>query len=474
MEKVLIVDDDARFSNDIASLLKEQYKIQMAISGRGCLEALKKGDVSVVLLDMKLPDFNGVELVERIHKEVDPLMPIIIVTNYGQIENAVEAMRRGAEDFMQKGFNINLLMEKIHKALESRALKMRVRSLQAGYEGPNDEFIFASAAVKKLELDIAKIANQDQNVLLIGETGVGKDLVARRIHSVSKRKDKPYIQVPLSGINDALMGSELFGHVRGAFTGAHSERAGFFEAANGGTVYLPEISALSHDVQLKLLNFMQYKTIVKVGQDVSKVPPITLEVRLIMAANERDLHSLLSSGRIRNDFYQRAGLRLEIPPLRERKDAIRPLAEYFLRKHTPTGSNVKYRLSPEVIEAFMSYEWEGNVRELEEAIRTAITFSESDVLTLNDFRGCRFAGHNSFPGPFDLFESRQSYKSAELAFRERYFRSLIASVDGDVSRAAELSGMTPQGLRKTLKQLGIVSNGGTQADQKTHGRRKHS
>ena len=474
MEKVLIVDDDTRFSSDIASLLKEQYRIERAVSGRGCLEALKKGDVSVVLLDMKLPDFNGVELVERIHRDLDPLLPIIIVTNYGQIENAVEAMRRGAEDFMQKGFNINLLREKINKALERRELKMKVRSLQAGYEGPNDEFVFESPVMQRLDLDIAKIANQDQNVLLIGETGVGKDLVARRIHSTSKRKEKPYIQVPLSGISDALMGSELFGHVRGAFTGAHSERAGFFEAANGGTVYLPEISALSHDVQLKLLNFMQYKTIVKVGQDVSKVPPITLEVRLIMAANERDLHSLLSSGRIRNDFYQRAGLRLEIPPLRDRKEAIRPLTEYFLRKHTPTGSNVKYRLSPEVIEAFMSYEWEGNVRELEEAIRTAITFSESDVLTLKDFRGCRFAGHNSFHGSFDLFGSGQSYKAAESAFRDRYFRSLIASAEGDVSRAAGLSGMTPQGLRKTLKQLGIVTDREKKAGQKTHGRRKHS
>lgn len=473
MEKVLIVDDDTRFANDIASLLKEQYQIQMAISGRGCLEALKKGDVSVVLLDMKLPDFNGVELVERIHKEVDPLIPIIIVTNYGQIENAVEAMRRGAEDFMQKGFNINLLTEKIHKALESRALKMRVRSLQAGYEGPNDEFIFESVSMKKLELDIAKIANQDQNVLLTGETGVGKDLVARRIHATSKRKDKPYIQVPLSGISDALMGSELFGHVRGAFTGAHSERAGFFEAANGGTVYLPEISSLSQDVQLKLLNFMQYKTIVKIGQDISKVPPITLDVRLIMAANERNLHSLLSSGRIRNDFYQRAGLRLEIPPLRERKEAIRPLAEYFLRKYTPKGSNVKYRLSPEVIAAFMSYGWEGNVRELEEAIRTAITFSESDVLTLKDFRGCRFAGHDSVPESLNLFETGQSYKAAESAFRDRYFRSLIANADGDVSLAAKRSGMTPQGLRKTLKQLGIVTDRENKTDRKTNEHRKH-
>ncbi len=473
MEKVLIVDDDSRFANDIASLLKEQYQIQMAISGRGCLEALKKGDVSVVLLDMKLPDFNGVELVERIHKEVDPLIPIIIVTNYGQIENAVEAMRKGAEDFMQKGFNINLLREKIRKALERRDLKMKVRSLQAGYEGPNDEFIFASPSMMKLELDIAKIANQDQNVLLIGETGVGKDLVARRIHSTSKRKDKPYIQVPLSGINDALMGSELFGHVRGAFTGAHSERAGFFEAANGGTVYLPEISSLSHDVQLKLLNFMQYKTIVKIGQDISKVPPITLDVRLIMAANERDLQSLLSSGRIRNDFYQRAGLRLEIPPLRERKEAIRPLAEYFLRKHSPAGSNTKYRLSPEVIAAFLSYEWEGNVRELEEAIRTAMTFSESDVLALQDFRGCRFADHKSFAGAYDMIESGQSYKSAESAFRERYFRSLIAKTDGDISLAAKRSGMTPQGLRKTLKQLGIVTDREKKNDRKRNEHRKH-
>ncbi len=472
MEKILIVDDDARFSNDIASLLKEQYKVQMAISGRACLEALKKGDVSVVLLDMKLPDFNGVELVERIHKEIDPLIPIIIVTNYGQIENAVEAMRKGAEDFMQKGFNINLLRERIHKALEGRDLKMRVRSLQAGYEGPNDEFIFASAAMKRLNLDIARIANQDQNVLLIGETGVGKDLIARQIHLRSKRGDKPYIQVPLSAINEGLLGSEIFGHVKGAFTGAHIEKAGFFEAANGGTIYLPEISSLSHDVQVKLLNFMQYKTITKVGQDVSKAPPIALDIRLIMAANEKDIQNLLSSGRIRNDFYQRAGLRLEIPPLRERRDAIKPLVEYFVRKYTPAGSNVRYEISSDVMDVFMQYDWEGNVRELEEGVKTAISFAESALLTLKDFRGCRFANNWERSGTAEHPFFERSYKEAEALFRKSYFSSLLSKVDGDISKAARLSQMTPQGLRKSLKQLGIFSQGNRGSDQKRSRRRK--
>lgn len=469
MEKLLIVDDSVRFLNDVESLLKNEYEILKAASGRSGLEVLKKNNVTVVLLDMRLPDYDGIELVEKIHKDIDPLLPVIIVTDFGKIESAVEAMRKGAEDFVPKGFNINLLREKLSKALGRRRLEMKVRLLQSGYSGPTDEFIFASGVMRKLNLDITKIANQDHDVFLIGETGVGKDIVAREIHLRSKRRDKPYVQAQLHSMNEHLIESELFGHVKWAFTDAKEDKMGLFEFADGGTIYLPEVSTFSEKMQLKLLAFMEQKTVMKMGADPQKNPPLRLDVRLIMAATERNVEALLGSGKVRQDFFRRTGLKLEVPPLRERRDAIGPLAEYFIRKHTPPNSKFRYRLSQEVIEAFMEHEWPENVGELEESIKAAITFSDSDTLTLQDFRGCRFVRMSKGPhsgGPCEIrkrdrliHEGSQtisrSYKDAESEFREEYFTMLLKGTGGDVTRAATISKMTVQGLRKTLKQLGI-------------------
>lgn len=439
---LLIIDDDVNFLNTAKKILQYGFEVTTSKNGKNGIEAFQQYDFQIVLLDMKLPDISGLDVLRRI-KEINPFTPVIIITEYPDFENAVQAMKLGADDYIQKDFNFDLLKSKIEKLLETRDLKVALKYLKTEAELIRNEFIYASEVMRKVKIEIERIANLDVDVLLTGETGVGKDLLAYEIHKLSPRRDKNFVMVNLAGIEPNLVDSELFGTVKGAFTDAVN-RMGKFEYANGGTIYLPEISEIPQSTQIKLLEFLQYKKITRIGSNKD----IRVDVRLIFATNS-DLEKLLSAGKLRDDFFYRISVnKIHIPPLRERRDDIIPLAKYFISKYSSQyGIRREFKLNDELVKAMLSYSWPGNVRELENMIRSSIR-DDVDELRLEHF-------------PY-LYEriSRSSsikpYKLAEAEFRENYFKNLYHQANGDINRASKLSGISSKYLRRILKSLGIV------------------
>jgi DNA-binding NtrC family response regulator len=456
MVNVLIIDDNAEFARDLELMLKDSFSILKAETSVKGLEMLRNHQVSIVLLDLQLPDIPGLEVLEIIHSEIDPYLPVIIITEYDDAQYVVKAMRLGAYDFLSKDVHVELMKEKMHQSLRQKDLKLKVSGIQDESIMAKDAFIYASDAMKKISYEITKLANLDFDVLLTGETGVGKDMIASQIHMRGKRKDKPFLPVPIRSLSETVLESELFGHEKGSFTGADRLKIGKFESSNHGIVYLPEISNLPENIQLKLLHFMQYKKIARIGQD-SRKGDISLDVRLISATNE-NLEDILKSGRIREDFYYRlTGITLHIPPLRERVADIVPLANYFLGKFSSHFGKSVYKFSDEALEGFVSYEWRGNVRELSNSIKNALSYTDGSVLELKHFPNIlRFKSGSGMPGlSAEKDGDFLQYRDFENKYKTLYFKSLMERCNGKVSTAADLAGLTPQGFRKILKQLNL-------------------
>jgi DNA-binding NtrC family response regulator len=458
MDKLLIIDDSTAFLNDVKALMQGRYKIVTATNARGGLDILRNERVSGVLLDLDLPDMHGTDVLKKIHTDIDPYVPVIIVTEYDDPENIVKAMRLGAYDFIPKHFNLEVLTAKISKALERRALHLGLNALQEEYLEKQRRFVFASDVMKRINYEITRLAQLDVDVILFGETGVGKDLIASQIHLRSDRRDKPFIPVSIRSLSDTLIESELFGHEKGAFSGAERAKVGKFEAANKGTVYIPEISSLSESVQLKLLHFMQYKSVTRVGQDPTK-SEVRLDVRLIMASND-DLTELVRRGKLREDFYHRiTGVSLRIPPLRERKSDIKPLVDHYVARYAHLHPAGKCKIDPVVVEAFHRYNWPGNIRELSNVIKNAIVYAKDQILTIADFpyiideklkvqaytNGTYNDGSGECP----------TLKDAEINLRKLYFKHLFAEYGHNINEIAKIAGITPQATRRILKHLGL-------------------
>jgi len=447
MLNLLIIDDSSPTQGNMEILLRKNYKVLKAETGEKGLSILRKENVVAVLLDLQIPVIYCIDILKQIHTEIDPYLPVIIITDYGNVENCVSAMQSGAYDFIQKNINRDLLIEKINKALEKRELDIGIKILKDNVEQQHNYFICSSRAMKKLDNEITKIALQDIDVLILGETGSGKDVIAYEIHKRSLRKNKLFLQVPLNSLSDTLIESELFGYEKGAFSGADNAKIGRFEAANGGTIYLPEISEISERIQLKLLSFMQYKEITKIGQCDAK--KIKLDVRIIMATN-KDLKIQLSKGKIREDFYYRINvINVSVPPLRNRQDGINVFANYFLNffscKHRKKGIS----FDDELLTMTKKYKWPGNIRELKNAIERAIVLSENDsVLTLEYFPELLDASHHVSGNDCTL-------KSYLNNIKREYLITLLAGTNGNKTQAAEKAGLSRQGFLKILKELNI-------------------
>jgi two-component system response regulator HydG len=458
MQKLLVVDDSLPFLSDMEVLLRDLYTVVTASTGRKGLDMVRSEQVAAVLLDLMLPDISGHEVLKIIHREIDPLLPVIIITDHANVENAVVAMRNGAYDFMLKNFNRNILCEKIAKALERRSLEISVQALQGSFADMHDRFVFGSDVMRKVNMELTRLANLMFDVLIAGETGVGKDLAAFEIHRRGPRSEKPFLPLAMKALSETLIESELFGHERGAFSGADKAKVGKLEAASGGTLYIPEVSSLNETVQLKLLHFMQYKTVSKVGQDPRK-PEIRVDARIIMATNE-PLEEVVAGGKMRKDFYHRvAGVKLNIPPLRERIEDIEPLARYFLKKFARGMDSTEFKFAPEVIAAFKSYGWPGNIRELENWIKNALAYSNNTTLTLNDF--AHFPEQKPRPDECRVclatrFQVLPQYKEADVEFKRAYITEILRRAENRTSQAASIAGLTPQGLRKIMKAINML------------------
>ncbi|MER3429102.1 MAG: DNA-binding response regulator [Pyrinomonas sp.] len=434
--KSILVVDDERAQREILEMIlsSEGYDVTTASSGEAALKLAKEKRFDLVLTDLKMTGMDGIELLQRL-LTLDSSIIVILLTAHGSIESAKEALRRGAYDYLEKPYDRDQLLDVIRRALG------RLDALDT-------EIISASPAMEAVKKMILKVAGSNSTVLIRGESGTGKELIARAIHNMSPRADQPFVSVNCAAINENLLESELFGHEKGAFTGAHAEKKGLFEVANHGTLFLDEIGELDIGLQAKLLRALQEREIRRVGG----TRPIKVDVRVVAATN-RDLRAMVQDGRFRDDLYYRINvLSIDVPPLRERREDIPVLIDYFLRKHTRNTSRLVRGLTPEARRLMLDYSWPGNVRQLESAIERAILLSEGDQITVEDLPlEVRQEMRPTSEGIFKLPPEGISFEEVE---RDLILQAMERT-DYNITKAAKLLGITFRTLQYRLEKFGI-------------------
>ncbi len=381
MSKILIIEDEApirRVLNKILSEESETYLVQEAEDGLQGIELVKNEDFDLILCDIKMPKMDGVEVLEAI-KKIKPEIPMVMISGHGDLETAVNTMRLGAFDYISKPPDLNRLLNTVRNALDKKQLVVENKILKKKIS-KNYEMIGESEAISHIKTMIEKVAQTDARVLITGPNGTGKELVAHQLHENSNRAQQAIIEVNCAAIPSELIESELFGHVKGAFTSAVKDRAGKFEAANGGTIFLDEIGDMSLSAQAKVLRALQENLIQRVGADKD----IKVDVRVIAATN-KDLKLEIAEGRFREDLYHRlAVILIKVPALNDRRDDIPMLIEHFTTKISEEQGNAKKTFSKEAIKLLQEYDWTGNIRELRNVVERLIILgnheiSESDV-----------------------------------------------------------------------------------------------
>lgn len=453
METILIVDDEKNYPKILSAVLEEEgYETLACNSGEEALKLLESAEVDLVLTDMRMPGMDGIAFLQALKEKMADL-PVIMMTAHGTIEKAVEAMQKGATNYILKPFENNTLIQHVQKAMELYQVVKENRRLRAMVA---ERFSFSqilgkSQAMQEIYATIRKVAPTTASVLIEGESGTGKELVARALHFNSPRKDKAFVAVNCTALAESLLESELFGHEKGAFTGASSTRKGRFELADGGTLFLDEIGEISPQMQVKLLRVLQEKTIERVGGNRA----ISVDFRL-MAATNKTLEAEVAAGRFREDLYYRLNvIHLKMPPLRERDNDILLLAQHFLEKYAPqratseelTGfsANVKKRL--------LDYPWPGNVRQLENVMERTVLLAPGPQIEMEDLpRSIRDYDANkeiSFSIP-DL------PLSEALAHMEKMLIERALRAHGHVqAHAAAALGITKSGLHQKIRKYGI-------------------
>jgi len=379
MDKILVLDDERSLCELLKVVFKKEgYEVLTTPSPKKAIEITKKDDIDVLVSDIKLPEMSGMEVLKRLRK-ARPELPVVMITAYGTIKEAVEALKMGAYDYIIKPFDIEELKVVVAKAIENKKLQdenIRLRKeLREKYSFEN--MIGKSKKMVEIYSLIEKIAPTETTVLITGESGTGKEMAARAIHYLSPRRDKPFVTINCGALPESLLESELFGHVKGSFTGAVSDKKGMFEVADKGTLFLDEVGEMSPMTQVKLLRALQERKIRRVG-GTEEIP---VNVRIIAATNQ-DLKKKIADGSFREDLYYRLNvLSLEMPPLRERKEDIPLLVNHFLQKYCQKLGRKLKRVAPEVYAVFETYHWPGNIRELENVIERVVAIEERETIT---------------------------------------------------------------------------------------------
>lgn len=442
--RVLVVDDQKNMRTTLALMLKGSgYHVDVAENGVQGRELGGTGAYDVVLTDLRMGESDGIEVLRAI-KEAQPLTEVIVMTAYGTIESAVEAMRLGAFDYIQKPFSEEELLVKLTKAIETRKLHGQVQLLAHEFKERYHfgNIVGRSGAIRDIMGRIVKAAPTDATVLITGESGTGKELIARAVHANSKRADRPFVVVNCAAITETLLESELFGHARGAFTGAVSARKGLFEEADGGTFFFDEIAETTPPFQAKLLRLIQEGEVRRVGENRST----TVNVRIIAATNV-ELTDAVKEKRFREDLYYRLNVvRLVLPPLRARREDIPLLAQAFLDKHNKKLA-IKARMADNVMEALLNYDFPGNVRELENLVEQAVALSGGNVISVDDMlpQAPQQSGNGKGRTLADIVDD------AERAAVE----AALKAQDGNRDRAAEALAISPTTLWRKMTRLGI-------------------
>lgn len=379
---ILVIDDEKNIREGLAIALEDEgYEVLTASDGKTGLEKAMNDSVDLVITDLKMPELSGEEVLKQVISQT-PGVPVIVLTGHGTVETAVEAMRMGAYDFLTKPLNLDRLFLLVKRALQNRQLILQHRALLREMEHRQrfENIIGKSSAMEKVFEDIKKVAPTKASVLITGETGVGKELVARAIHNLSARKDKPFVQVHCASFSESLLESELFGHEKGAFTGAVQRTAGRFELANEGTLLLDEIGEINQVVQVKLLRVLQEKQFERVGGTET----INIDTRIIAATN-RNLEEEIKAGRFREDLYFRLNVvHIRVPPLRERKDDIPLLAASFIKEFAEENGKKIDSIEARARTAIYNYDWPGNIRQLQNCIQSAVVMSSDSTIHLCD------------------------------------------------------------------------------------------
>ena len=439
MARILLVDDEPSIVSVLSTLLKaEGHEVVPALGGEKARDILAREEFNLMISDIRMSPVDGMELLKIARKE-HPQMAVIMVTAYGSVETAVEAMKQGAFDYVTKPFKVDELLITVQRALEyTNALRENVdlkAQLEARYRFEN--IIAESPAMRKVCEMIEKVAATDTTVLIQGESGTGKELVAKAIHAYSKRKNKSFVPINCAALPEPLLESELFGHVKGAFTGATSNKQGLFEVASGGTLLLDEIGSMPLSIQGKLLRVLQEKEIRKVGG--TEIIPVDVRV---LAATNYSLEKLIEQGKFREDLYYRLSvIPIDIKPLRERREDILPLIYHTLRQEVGEGRPLP-EIDREAQLILERYSWPGNVRELENAIRHACTFAKEGRITKNDLPAKVVSavdtGESGTVSAQSLDEFRGKSLKAFLRAKEKeYLSQVLEDVGGDKEKAAK-------------------------------------
>jgi DNA-binding NtrC family response regulator len=438
--QLLVVDDDRAMREMLSSLFKERgLWVEEASSADAALARSAELDFDVVLSDVRMPGISGVELVGQLHR-LRPRTPVVLMTAFGSIDSAVDAMRSGAFDYLTKPFEPDAVILAVERALAHRALAEENEQLRRAVDrtGSLGELIGKSPAMREIFSLIRRIAHSRSSVLITGESGTGKEVVARTIHFHGDRSEKPFVPINCTAIPEGLLESELFGHVRGAFTGAHASKRGLFEKAEGGTLFLDEIGDMGLGLQGKLLRVLQDREIRPVGSTQS----VRVDVRILSATN-KNLDAEIEAGRFREDlFYRLNVIPLHIPPLRERPDDIPALVEAFLRRHAEGRSRF---LSPEAMQRLLAHPWRGNARELENVVERALALSEAETLGPDDVP-LPGAASAPKPAPEDFLRAAAARGMTLHELDELYTEQVLAHTGGNKVQAAKILGID----RKTL------------------------
>jgi DNA-binding NtrC family response regulator len=443
--RVLVVDDDAASRELLEVRLNALHcGVVMAADGREALSAVREERPALALLDLQMPGMDGMEVLRALRGDgID--LPVIVITAHGSVQNAVEAMKQGAYDFILKPFDPKHLELVVRKALERENLKRELAVLTEEVDRRHQLVVGSSASMNEAVETAKRAAVSKSTVLLLGESGTGKEIFARSIHNWSERRDMPFVAINCVGLSKDLLESELFGHEKGAFTGAHELKKGKMELAHGGTIFLDEVGDISSELQTKLLRFLQEREFERVGGTKA----ISVDIRIVAATN-RDLERAVSEGRFRPDLYHRLNvIPISLPSLKERKEDIPPLTHYFMRRFSKEAKKSFNEISHEALERLVAYEWPGNVRELANVVERAVVLGRGPTIAVGDLPSRIIRTERTVPA------ANLSYRAALQVCRREVIVRALSQSGGDRVAAAKALGLHEKYLVTLLKGLRI-------------------
>ena len=443
---ILIIDDEKNIREGLGDALElDGYNVRLAENGEQGLAFVEKGDIDLVITDLRMPGISGEEVIAKVKGE-SPGIPVIVLTGHGSIDSAVDAMRNGAYDFLTKPLNLDRLSLIVKRALAGRELEIRHSNLKAELNEKTsfESIIGKSAEMQKIFQVVRKAAASKASVLITGESGTGKELIANALHNLSSRQAKPYIKVHCAALSETLLESELFGHEKGAFTGAISRKRGRFELANTGTIFLDEIGEIDQNVQIKILRVLQDKRFERVGGEET----VEVDVRVIAATN-KDLNKEIAEGRFREDlFYRLNVVHIQVPPLRDRKDDIPLLVASFLEEFASDNGKKVLEIDSRARSALYKYDWPGNIRQLRNCIESAVVMCNGKVITLEDLppsvSGAVDGNSIAIPTGIPLAEAEKIIIQQNLAENK-----------GNKSKTADVLGIGRKTLHRKLEEYGL-------------------